>query len=290
VSKVDDLYNHIENEMTIDPKLNNQLFTELSRIVSSAYNQSMNSDEGYCFKFTLPMTPVNKLYSLLKLDPKEVGNTFQKEWNVPSNATMYNDPYYHILLLIYYYAIKIKNDLLASHALFILLIKLWNGRKSKYIRYCDKRVMNYVVAHMVTNKHLVAKFDSPLSLLKEYFCPTLTATYKDQILREPALKLKQLFMQAWSRINQLFVFNLRINMETGDKEAQGGLLPLYMKAKQENLYLTTTTISKSSDEDEPTFDQYTSIHNRDKIVSDTTDFITMNTKPQYTTRLKFQVR
>lgn len=141
--------------------------------------------------------------------------------------------------------------------------------------------MNYVVSHMVTNKHLVAKYDTPVTLLKDYFTKTLTSTYKDQILHNP-LKLKQLFMQCWVRVNQLFAFNLRTNLDTGEKEAQGGLLPLYMKAKQENLYLSTTTISKGSDDEEPEFDQYSTIHNRDEIVNSTTDYITMNTKPQYT--------
>lgn len=127
MSKVAELNTNIENTLTANPGLNNQLFTELSRIVASAYNQSMNSDEGYCFKFTLPMTPVLKLFSLLHLDPKVVGKAFQEDWKYPANANMYNDDYYHILLLIYQYAIKNKNELLAEHSLFILLMKIWNG-------------------------------------------------------------------------------------------------------------------------------------------------------------------
>lgn len=140
--------------------------------------------------------------------------------------------------------------------------------------------MNYVVTHMVNNKHLVTKYDSPMTLITEYFVPTLLSKYSNEILRAPALKLKQLFMQSWARVNQMFVSNMRENMTTGAKEAQGGLLPLYMKAKQENLHMSTPTIMSQEDE-EPEFDQYSTMHNRDEIVSTTTDYITMNTRPQY---------
>ena len=67
---------------------------------------------------------------------------------------------------------------------------------------------------------------------------------------------------------------------TGVNEAQGGILPLYMKAKKDNLTLATPTIA-TGDEEEPDFDQYSTIHNRDEITSSTTDFITMNTQTQY---------
>jgi len=282
VSKVIEVYNQLDKTLGSDRNLINQLFIELSRIVSAAYNQSMtSSDEGYCFKFTLPITAVNKIYFLLKLDENVVGKAFQTDWNIPSEAIMYNDSYYHILLLIIYYGLKNKNELLVKHSLCILLMKIWNGRKAKYIKFCDKRVMNYVVTHMVNNKHLVTKYDSPMTLISEYFVPTLISKYSDGILRNPAIQLKQLFMQAWGRVNQMFVFNMRTNMTTGEKEAQGGLLPLYMKAKQENLYVSTPTIM-TGEEEEPEFDQYSTMHNRDDLVTGTTDYITMNAHPQYT--------
>jgi hypothetical protein len=281
VSKITEIYNQLDKTLSSDKNLLNSLVTELGRIVSSAYTQAMNSDEGYCFKFMLPISSVLKLYALLKLDQKKVGEAFQSDWKFPSNATMYNDSYYHILLLLVYYGLKQKNRLLVEHALFIILMKLWNGRKAKFIKFCDKRVMNYVVTHMVNNKHLVTKYDSPMILLKEYFVPTLLAKYQDNIIRDPYW-LRQLFMQAWGRIEQMFRSNTRINMETGAKEALGGLLPLYMKAKQENLYISSPKIM-ASDEEEPEFDQYSTIHNRDQIISTTTDYITMNVNPQYST-------
>jgi len=274
------IYDQLDKNIQADPTLLTKLHSELSRMVSLSYQQAMNSDEGYCFKFTLPTTSVMGLYTLLKLDQQVVGRAFQADWKFPNHAIMYNDPYYQILLLIVYYGIRRNDDQLINNALFLLLQKLWNGRKYAYIKYCDKRVMAYVVNHMVNKKHNVAKFDSPLALLKDYFVPTLMKKYRPEIAKD-VYRLRQLFMQGWVRIDQMFTFNAVTDVKTGEKKAQGGLLPLYMKAKSEGLYQSTPTIMKSDSEEEPNFDQYSTIHNRDNIVTSTADYITMNSKASY---------
>ena len=50
-----------------------------------------------------------------------------------------------------------------------ILIKLWNGRKKKYIPYCNKDVMTYVVNYMTSKKHMVNKYNNPLELIQNYF-------------------------------------------------------------------------------------------------------------------------
>jgi len=262
-----------------NPNLRAKLHGELSKLISTTYSQAMNSDEGYCYKFTIPTTAVMNLFTLLQLDPKVVGKAFQADWKFPNNANMYNDSYYQVLLLLVYYGIKKNDDQLINNSLFLLLQKLWNGRKYAYIKYCDKRVMNYVVSYLVNKKHNVTKFDSPLSLLKDYYIPTLMKKYRPEITRD-VYRLRQLFMQSWARIDQLFIFNPVLDADTGEKRAQGGLLPLYMKAKENGLYLTTPTIMKN-DGDEVGFDQYSTVHNRDEIVTSTADYISMNSKDQY---------
>jgi hypothetical protein len=273
------IYNQLDKTIQANPSLRTKLHGELSRLISTTYTQSMNSDEGYCYKFTIPTTAVMNLFTLLQLDPKVVGDAFQADWKFPNNAMMYNDSYYQILLLLVYYGIKKNDDQMINNSLFLLLQKLWNGRKYAYIKYCDKRVMKYVIAHLVNKKHNVTKFDSPLALLKDYYIPTLMKKYRPEIMKD-VYRLRQLFMQSWARIDQLFVFNPVIDSESGEKRAQGGLLPLYMKAKQNGLFLTTPTIIKGDDE-ETGFDQYSTIHNRDEIVTSTADFISMNAKAQY---------
>jgi hypothetical protein len=273
------IYNQLDKTIQANPNLRTKLHGELSRLISTTYTQAMNSDEGYCYKFTIPTTAVMNLFTLLQLDPKTVGNAFQADWKFPNNAIMYNDSYYQILLLLVYYGIKKNDDQMINNSLFLLLQKLWNGRKYAYIKYCDKRVMKYVVAHLVNKKHNVTKFDSPLALLKDYYVTTLMKKYRPEIAKD-VYRLRQLFMQSWARIDQLFVFNPVIDAASGEKRAQGGLLPLYMKAKENGLFLTTPTIIKGDDE-ETGFDQYSTIHNRDEIVTSTADFISMNAKAQY---------
>jgi len=275
-----EIYNQLDKTIQADPTLLTKLHGELSKMVSAAYQQAMSSDEGYCFKFTLQTTAVMGLYPLLKLNQVEVGKSFQTDWKFPNNAIMYNDPYYQILILITYYGIRHNDDQMINNALFILLQKIWNGRKYAYIKYCDKKVMAYVISHMVNKKHNVAKFDTPLALVRDYFVPTLMKKYRPEIAKD-VYRLRQLFMQCWARIDQMYIFNPVVDIKTGEKRAQGGLLPLYMKAKEEGLYVSTPTIMKGDSEEEPNFDQYSTIHNRDTIVTSTADYISMNSKVQY---------
>jgi len=278
-SQVIEVYNKIDKNIQADPSLIGKLHSNLSKLISDSYIQTMKSDEGYCFKFTLPITAVLGLFNILNVDRGLVGKAFQYDWKFPNHAVMYNDPYYQILLLIVYLGIKRKDDQLVNNALLLLLQKLWNGRKYVYIKYCDKRVMNYVVNHMVNKKHNVSKYDNPLALLKDYFVPTLLKKYKEEINKD-AFRLRQLFMQSWARIDQMFAFNPVVDITTGEKKAQGGLLPLYMKAKRDGSYQSTPTIM-SNDEEDPNFDQYSTTHNRDNIVTSTCDYIVMNSKPGY---------
>jgi len=279
LSQVSLVYNKLQKNIQEDPSIITQIHKELSRLVSDAYTQSMKSDEGYCFKFTLPITSVLNLFNTVKLDTKEVRKAFQIDWKFPDHAVMYNDSYYHILLLILYLGLQKKDEQMVNNSFLILFQKLWNGRKYAYFKYCDKRIMNYVVNHMVNQKHNVAKYDTPLALVKDYFIPTLLKKYAPEINKD-IYRLRQLFMQSWSRLDQMFSFNSVIDARTGEKKAQGGLLPLYMKAKADGLYQSTPKVMKN-DDDESDVDQFSTVHNRDEIVTSTTDFITMNMKPNY---------
>ena len=53
--------------------------------------------------------------------------------------------------------------------------------------------MRYVIQNMLSNKFHASKHDSPLSLLANYFVPTLLQKYAPEIKTDPA-KLKNIFM------------------------------------------------------------------------------------------------
>ena len=277
MSAIKEVYNDLESNISTVQK-ENAIYTIFTKIISNAYTQLMQTDEGYCFKFTLPITAINKLYQDIGIDPIRVLNAYKKDWGSVLTS-MHKDSYYQILLLILYYAIQNNKQPLAENALTIILMKIWNGRKHRMLKYCDKRVMNYVVNNMMTNRHVINKYDNPLSLIKDYFVPTLLKKYAPEIKQDIG-KLKRIFEQCYARIFQLWTQNARMNLQTNKKEAQNGILPLYIKAKQEGLYMQSTSI-RSGEDQESSFDQYSSISNRDEIVTKTVDNITMNPNPQY---------
>jgi len=82
------VYNKLQKNIQEDPSIITQIHKELSRLVSDAYTQSMKSDEGYCFKFTLPITSVLNLFNTVKLDTKEVRKAFQIDWKFPDHAVV----------------------------------------------------------------------------------------------------------------------------------------------------------------------------------------------------------
>lgn len=279
MSEIAKLYKELQQIFHADPRIERQVYQEISRFVSTAFTQSMASDEGYCFKFTLPMAGVLKLYKIIDIDQKDVYNAYKKDWGTGAmRNAMHSDPYYQILLLITYYGLLQNKEHLYKNAMMCCLMKVWNGRKVRYIKYCDKKIMKYVVTHMVTKKHSVSKYDSPISLLHDYHVPKLVFKYGPEIRRYP-IKLKRLFEQMYSRINQIFMFNPRRNITTGKNEAQGGLLPLYMKAHQMGMSISSPSVGMG--DDEPGFDQYSTVHIRDEITNDVTDYITMNPNPSY---------
>ncbi len=188
--------------------------------------------------------------------------------------------YYHILMLLIYYGLKQNKEIFANHALLLMLLKIWNGRKKDFIQFCDVKTMNYVITHMVSRKHAVSKYDSPMNLLANYFVPTLLKKYGPMIKRKPE-DTKRLFMQSWSRIRQLFSQNHKRNPKTGKNEAQGGLAFLYYKAKREGLAVVAPSVRKGEDDKAPGFGDYGTTHIRDEITQSTTDFITQNSNPTY---------
>ena len=250
-------------------------------MISNAYSTNVASDESFCFKFNLPVMSVNNFYKIFNLDPNDVCNSFKADWGSTLTA-MHKDPYYQILLLFIYYGVKEKKDMFAANALMVLLLKIWNGRKSHFFKYCDKRIMKYVISNMLTNRHVLSKYENPVSLLKDYFVPTILKKYSSEINSDIS-KLKRLFEQCFARVRQIFAFNPRSNLQTGKSEAQGGLLPLYMKAREEGLYISTPSIRniQGGDSEGAGYDDYSTTHNRDQIVSKTADEIVLNKSKKY---------
>jgi len=61
-----ELYNYLDNKFQSNPSLLIKLHGELSRIISATYTNAMNSDEGYCYKFTIPTVAVIEFFYFIR--------------------------------------------------------------------------------------------------------------------------------------------------------------------------------------------------------------------------------
>ena len=170
-----ELLKKLIDEVTQKIKENDLVEKHLFSIESNVYRETLNkiSEEGFCAPFKVPEKEVLALYDILSLDKNKVKKAFKEAFNWPENAYMYGNPYYHILLLLVLAFRKLNKIKASKIALFLILTRLWNGIKYKYIKYCNKNVMDYVLTKMISKRHLVSKFRDPLDLIVNYFVETL---------------------------------------------------------------------------------------------------------------------
>jgi len=272
---LDDLRNHFKTTKDSEQKLR----VELENIIRKVYVDSINQNKGYCITFKNVESDVLNLYNILGLDQHKVSNAFVSDWLMPPTAHMGNNPYYHILLLITIYALHQKNIKLANDAMAIYMFKTWNGRKKRFIQYCDVNTMRYVIANL-SGKFYARNYDSPLIMITDKFAPTLIEKYKDQILRD-SKQSKRLFDQTFVRIRQLFVQNMKPNLLSGKTEAQGGIAALYHAAKKKGYSISSPKVlSNSDDSSMSSLEMYTS-DSYEETINAITTYIIVNHHPTY---------
>jgi len=136
MSKILELYNqNIIPQFKSTPGLERKIQGELGKLVTQMYQHALSSSAGYCYKFVLPILNVMTFFKLLNLTPTQVEQAYRSDWKYPSAKTrMYADPFYHVLLLLVFHGLKTKQDVFVNHAMLLILSKLWNGRKSDFIK------------------------------------------------------------------------------------------------------------------------------------------------------------
>lgn len=279
-STILDLFNRVDQLFKTEPNTAREIQVQLGTLVSQLYHAALNNSEGFCYKFGLPIVAVQSLYKKIKTSPAQVEEIFRQSWGYPKNTKMYSDPYYQILLLMLFYGLRTNNKGFVNSSLLLILIKLWNGRRQEFLPFCNPNVMKYVTQNMLSNKFHAAKHDTPLSLLANYFVPSLLKKYGDAVKNDP-MKLKVLFSQAYTRIFQLFYQQPKINPTTGKKESTSGLAALYYKAHSEGATSRDITVRVDDEEKEATYDQFGSTHNLDEIITSTSEFIVLNKQTSY---------
>ena len=221
------------------------LKNELNYISNYVFQSSLkNIDSGYCMKFIIPVEKVLNLSKLINIPINEISDAFIADWNLPRNDhKMYGEPYYHILLLLFYYGVVNRQEVMSKQCLSLILYRMWNGRLTNAIKYCDAKTMAYVVRNMLNKRHLVLTYNSPLTLINDYFVPTLFSKYADMVRRDPKNNLKLLFNQCFNRLRQIFYQNMSVDLTnpSAPSTAKSGLAVLYYKAKYEGTNIETKT-------------------------------------------------
>ena len=279
-SKIDVVLNDLRNHFKTTSDSEQKLKVELENIIRKVYVDSINQNKGYCISFKNVETDVLNLYTQLDLDQPKVSAAFATDWVIPSTAYMANNPYYHVLLLIILHCIHTRNIKIANDAMTVFLLKTWNGRKTKFIPYCNIDTMRYVIANL-SGKFYARKYDSPLLMLSDKFAPTLIEKYKDRILRD-SKQTKRIFDQAFVRIRQIFVQNMKPDLSAGGQSrASGGIAALYHEAKGKGYSISSPRVLSSNDENQmSTLEMYTS-DSHEEAINNITTYIIINHNPVY---------
>ena len=288
---IESIYNKLVLNMKGDPNMERRVQIELEKQLRKLYSDAIGQTTGYCMTFKIPEKEILNIPTIMGLDVADIKSAFAEGWNVPETAYMYNNPYYHVLLLCCAYGLRKRNESMQKAAHSLLMCKIWNGRRIHYVKWCNPDVMRYVIANL-SGKYTARKYDSPIAMLIQYFTPTLLKKYGPWIEGD-IFHTKRLFDQSWGRIEQLFVSNKGIDIRTGQTKARSGLAPAYYDAREKGLKIskpTSSSVSHDSDDVMTSVDYYSS-HEFDDLISGAVNYITMNINPTYEQNfLKFVIK
>jgi len=244
-----------------------------------------NFSQGYCMLFAVPEPEVVAFFTEIpEIDAKVLHDAFISGWELPQNALMLRQTYYHSAMLLFIYASLMKNKSLAEQALALVLFRMWNGRRYKLIKFCDPNVMAYVVSNMMNRQYLPTKYNTPYEMIVKYFAPTMANKYMSYMTQD-VNKSKLVLNQTHRRIEQIFKSNSAPNLQTGKTRYTSGLMPLYFKAKDEG-YKISSSVGYGNNEDGPSADDMFSSHNYEEVTDTTVHAIITNHTPKYDQRFQ----
>jgi hypothetical protein len=228
--QIDTVFQQVEEFLEANPEIRDKISSDLQTVTHSAIQRAAESDKGYCYIYPTPMHVAEELYETLSISKSMVTQAFQGAWGYPNGTKIIADPYYHVLLLLVNYGLRHNHRVLVKDAFFLILVNLWNGRMSKYLRYCDSEIMQSVILNMTKKMHLISHHETPYDLLHDHYVDGLLAKYGPEIETDFANGSKKILTKSWKRLNQVFMYKKKL--KSGDIKL-GGLFPLYLKAQEE---------------------------------------------------------
>jgi len=279
---IDILVENMRQLLKQHPDVERDLKLELDKLNRKIFELSLSQHQSWCITYKIPQTEVvNIATDKLNISLDDLKKSFVTQWKIPNTATqlyMYGSPYYHTLLLIIIYGLRYNDEHIAKTALTLFCCKLWNGRRQKYIRYCNPETMKYVIAN-ASGKKYARIYDSPLSMIMQKYVPSLLTKYGPQIVKDSTVS-KYLLNQAHNRLRQLFIQDMSPNIKTGRSEANSGLAYDYFEAQRLGLKYSNIKITDKEDNSSQSIEQYSS-HIHEELVHNISNYIIMNIEPKY---------
>lgn len=234
MSPILEQYNILNNAIKTNPRIEGLLLLKLKRLNHTVQmNFVQRHEEGYCARFIIPDKDFLLIFNdIPELKDDALKEAFRLAWNAPKHANMHNNIYYLKLCLIIYYATKNNKTEMGQLALRLILFRIWNGRITRVIKWCNPEIMAAAIANCKSNKFKFKQYATPLDLIQQYFAPTIYDKYKDYLLRDPN-ETKRIFEQCHHRIKQIFGSSSKPDLETGATKYQSGLQPFYYKAYEQ---------------------------------------------------------
>ena len=184
-------------------KNNNSLRVSLKHKLQDVTSQlylNAKSASTFCYRFQIPHRLPDQLFTIYGIPYAKIKEEF-KNFNMHTNR-MYEDPYYQALIILYLVGLYLDDEELKKLAIFLILVKLYNGMQYKYFKHgCKENVAEYVKRVRLNNKSLM-KNKTPLELIA-YFIDTLDSKYAPEIKKDPETKILRMFAQLWGRLNQV---------------------------------------------------------------------------------------
>lgn len=91
LASIDKAYVKLETIFAAKPDIEKDLQIQLGSIVSQIYRSALDSTDGFCYKFNLPLVAVQAFYRKIGIPPQKLEEAFRADWKYPKNTHMYSD-------------------------------------------------------------------------------------------------------------------------------------------------------------------------------------------------------
>ncbi|MFA7127879.1 MAG: hypothetical protein WC136_01770 [Sphaerochaeta sp.] len=186
--------------------LYNEMFNLLKNIITKL-NQDSMSNSSFCSVIKTPEGVTKPLLKIFNLTDRQMLDAFEKIGFV-KNSRMYSNLYYQALSLVYYIGVKKQDAVLRQYAIALIYIKLFNGRKYKWMpNGCQEEIAQYMMTNVLRESHTFKKYPNPFLAIVSSLTPTLDAKYYSYVKDHPADQnhgLISILKNGWNRMDQIF--------------------------------------------------------------------------------------